>query len=99
MRGRLLAVVTIGAVSLLAVGTPAVPAKPWTIGVSYQNLACPYVAALQKAAQNACKALGTTCVEADAVNDTAKELKNVESMLATAIGRIALKPASPRSTS
>ena len=49
-----------------------------TIGISYQNLAFPYVAALQKAAQNACKALGVDCIEADAVNDTNKELSNVE---------------------
>ena len=56
-----------------------------TIGISYQNLAFPFVAALQKAAQNACSALDVNCIEADAVNDTAKELANVESMLSKGI--------------
>ena len=65
-----------------------------TIGISYQNLAFPYVAALQKAAQNACKALDVTCIEADAVNDTNKELNNVESMLAKGINCLAFEAAS-----
>lgn len=65
-----------------------------TIGVSYQNLAFPYVAALQKAAENACKALGVDCVEADAVNDTNKELNNVESMLSKGISCLAFEAAS-----
>jgi inositol transport system substrate-binding protein len=65
-----------------------------TIGISYQNLAFPYVAALQKAAQNACKALNVTCVEADAVNDTNKELNNVESMMAKGINCLAFEAAS-----
>jgi ABC-type sugar transport system substrate-binding protein len=65
-----------------------------TIGVSYQNLAFPYVAALQKAAQNACKALDVTCVEADAVNDTNKELNNVESMLSKGVNCLAFEAAS-----
>jgi ABC-type sugar transport system substrate-binding protein len=64
------------------------------IGVSYQNLAFPYVAALQKAAQNACKALGVTCIETDAVNDTNKELNNVESMMAKGINCLAFEAAS-----
>ena len=47
------------AVGLLsAVGGVANAQEKMTIGVSYQNLAFPYVAALQKAAENACKALG-----------------------------------------
>jgi ABC-type sugar transport system substrate-binding protein len=65
-----------------------------TIGISYQNLAFPYVAALQKAAQNACKALDVTCVEADAVNDTNKELSNVETMLSKGIKCLAFEAAS-----
>jgi ABC-type sugar transport system substrate-binding protein len=65
-----------------------------TIGISYQNLAFPYVAALQKAAQNACKALGVNCVEADAVNDTNKELNNVESMLSKGVNCLAFEAAS-----
>jgi ABC-type sugar transport system substrate-binding protein len=65
-----------------------------TIGISYQNLAFPYVAALQKAAQNACKALDVNCVEADAVNDTNKELNNVESMMSKGINCLAFEAAS-----
>ena len=65
-----------------------------TIGISYQNLAFPYVAALQKAAENACKALAVTCVETDAVNDTNKELNNVESMMAKGINCLAFEAAS-----
>src|SRR6185295_2051592 len=68
--------------------------EPITIGISYQNLAFPFVAALQKAAQNACQALGVTCVEADAVNDTNKELGNVESMLSKGISCLAFEAAS-----
>ena len=37
---------------------PAPEKKTWVIGVSYQNLAFPYVAALQKAAQNEAEKLG-----------------------------------------
>ncbi len=56
--------------------------KPWVIGVSYQNLAFPYVAAMQKAIQNRAAAIGVKLIEADAVNDTSKELANVENILA-----------------
>ena len=70
------------------------PASAESIGVSYQNLAFPYVAALKKAAENACKALGVECVETDAVNDTNKELANVESMLAKGIVCLAFEAAS-----
>ena len=87
--------------TLLAAGVVAAIAAPgaradekMTIGISYQNLAFPYVAALQKAAQNACKALGVTCIEADAVNDTNKELNNVESMLTKGINCLAFEAAS-----
>jgi ribose transport system substrate-binding protein len=56
--------------------------KQWVIAVSYQNLAFPYVAAMQKAIQNRAAAMGVKLIEADAVNDTSKELANVENMLA-----------------
>ena len=56
--------------------------KEWVIGVSYQNLAFPYVAAMQKAIQNRAAAIGVKLIEADAVNDTSKELANVENILA-----------------
>src|SRR5579872_416723 len=65
-----------------------------SIGISYQNLAFPYVAALQKAAQNACKALDVNCIETDAVNDTNKELNNVESMLSKGVNCLAFEAAS-----
>ena len=65
-----------------------------TIGISYQNLAFPYVAALQKAAQNACKALNVSCIEADAFNDTNKELNNVETMMSKGINCLAFEAAS-----
>jgi ABC-type sugar transport system substrate-binding protein len=81
------------AIAALAAAVPA-RAADITIAVSYQNLAFPYVAALQKAAQNACSALGVTCIEADAVNDTDKELKNVEAMLAKGASCLAFEAAS-----
>jgi ABC-type sugar transport system substrate-binding protein len=80
-----------GAVLLAA---PAAAQDKLTIGISYQNLAFPFVAALQKAAQNACKALDVTCIETDAVNDTNKELANVESMMGKGIGCLAFEAAS-----
>ncbi len=99
MRGRLLAMLAVVALVLLHGGaTSAAPAQ-WSFGVSYQNLAFPYVAALQKAAQNACKALGVKCVETDAVNDTDKELKNVESMLSQGINCLAFEAASLKASS
>src|SRR5207245_2601087 len=89
------------ALMLLTIGAvgAAAAAQPWTFGVSYQNLAFPYVAALQKAAQAACKALAVKCIEADAVNDTEKELKNVESMLAKGIDCLAFEAASLKASS
>lgn len=99
MRRRALLVLT--SVVLLAFASTAVSAAPaqWAFGVSYQNLAFPYVAALQKAAQAACKALGVKCVETDAFNDTDKELKNVESMLAQGINCLAFEAASLKASS
>lgn len=58
------------------------PKKAYTIGVSYQNLAFPYVAAMQKAIQARAKATNVKIVETDAFNDTNKELANVEGILA-----------------
>src|SRR5262249_50197635 len=74
MPRALIAAVTLVGVALAGASATAEAQEKHTIGVSYQNLAFPYVAALQKAAQNACKALGVQCVETDAVNDTEKEL-------------------------
>jgi inositol transport system substrate-binding protein len=87
-----LALTTAVAAALAIASSGAASAQ--TIGVSYQNLAFPYVAALQKAAENACKALGVECIETDAVNDTNKELANVESMLAKGIDCLAFEAAS-----
>jgi ABC-type sugar transport system substrate-binding protein len=56
--------------------------KQYVIGVSYQNLAFPYVAAMQKAIESRAKAIGVKLIEADAANDTNKELANVEDILA-----------------
>jgi ribose transport system substrate-binding protein len=61
---------------------PFTAQKPFTVAVSYQNLAFPYVAAMQKAIQNRAAAIGVKLIEADAFNDTGKELANVENMLA-----------------
>jgi inositol transport system substrate-binding protein len=94
MRNKLIVSMTVLAGALLAGGTVQAQEKKPTIGISYQNLAFPYVAALQKAAQNTCSALKVQCIEADAVNDTDKELKNVESMLAKGIDCLAFEAAS-----
>jgi len=51
------------------------------IGVSYQNLAFPYVAAMQKAIQSKAKEVGVKIIETDAYNDAGKELANVENLL------------------
>lgn len=90
---------TLLAVSLLAGATvwgcnPALAQDSMTIGISYQNLAFPYVAALQKAAENACSALQVHCIETDAANDTGKELNNVESMVSKGINCLAFEAAS-----
>src|SRR6185295_1106075 len=92
MRTRPVMLAAMGAMFLTAGASQA--QEKVTIGISYQNLAFPYVAALQKAAQNACKALDTTCIEADAVNDTNKELNNVESMMTKGIKCLAFEAAS-----
>ncbi|KRT76142.1 MAG: putative sugar ABC transporter, substrate-binding protein [Armatimonadetes bacterium CSP1-3] len=99
MRTRWLAILALVALFAFSAGTSAAPAKPWTFGVSYQNLAFPYVAALQKAAQAACKALGVKCIETDAFNDADKELKNVESMLAQRINCLSFEATSLKASS
>jgi ABC-type sugar transport system substrate-binding protein len=77
---------------------PAPEKKIYVIGVSYQNLAFPYVAALQKAAQNAAEKLGVKLIETDAFNDTGKELENVERMLGQKIDCLAFEAASLAAT-
>jgi ribose transport system substrate-binding protein len=94
MGKRLISTAAIVGAALAAGAGGALAQEKMTIGISYQNLAFPYVAALQKAAQNACKALGVNCVEADAVNDTNKELNNVESMLSKGVNCLAFEAAS-----
>ena len=94
MRKRFISTAAIIGAALAAGAGGACAQEKMTIGISYQNLAFPYVAALQKAAQNACKALDVNCVEADAVNDTNKELNNVESMLSKGINCLAFEAAS-----
>ena len=99
MRHKALALAIALVLLPIAAGRTAAAAQPWTLGVSYQNLAFPYVAALQKAAQAACKALGVKCLETDAFNDTKKELKNVESMLAQGVNCLAFEAASLKASS
>lgn len=93
MRKFVVSTVLVAGATLASAGALRAQEK-MTIGISYQNLAFPYVAALQKAAENACKALNVACVEADAVNDTNKELNNVESMLSKGVNCLAFEAAS-----
>ena len=93
MRKYVVSTVLVAGATLASAGALRAQEK-MTIGISYQNLAFPYVAALQKAAENACKALNVACVEADAVNDTNKELNNVESMLSKGVNCLAFEAAS-----
>ena len=69
------------AVNLLNLCPEAMAEQQYVIGVSYQNLAFPYVAAMQKAIQNKAKELNVKIVETDAYNDAGKELANVENLL------------------
>jgi len=73
---------------------PYTPQQEWVLGVSYQNLAFPYVAAMQKAIQNKAEEIGVKIIEADAFNDTNKELANVENMLAQGIDLLLFEAAS-----
>jgi ABC-type sugar transport system substrate-binding protein len=80
----LVAVVLLSVISTLVFGVSSAKAekgKTWVIGVSYQNLAFPYVAAMQMAIQNKAKELGVKIIETDAYNDAGKELANVENLL------------------
>jgi inositol transport system substrate-binding protein len=52
----------------------------YKIGVSYQTLDFPFVAALQKSAQKTAKLLGVDLVEADAQNKVERETDNVTEM-------------------
>jgi ribose transport system substrate-binding protein len=73
---------------------PYTAQKEWVIGVSYQNLAFPYVAAMQKAIQNRAAEMGVKIIETDAFNDTNKELANVENLLAQNIDLLLFEAAS-----
>ena len=85
MRRQLLVTLMAAGASLLAAAAPLHAEDKITIGISVQNLAFPYAAALKKAADDACAALGMTCITTDAVSDTSVELRNVESMLGKGI--------------
>jgi ABC-type sugar transport system substrate-binding protein len=83
--------------ALLALGCPAgepAPSDRPRIGVSYQALRFPFVAALQRAAQARAAQLGVELVEADAGNDVATELANVESLLRQQIDCLAFEATS-----
>jgi ABC-type sugar transport system substrate-binding protein len=73
---------------------PYTASQEWVMGVSYQNLAFPYVAAMQKAIQNRAEAVGVKIIEADAFNDTNKELANVENLLAQGVDLLLFEAAS-----
>src|SRR2546425_766848 len=75
MRHKALALAIALVLLTIAAGGTAAAAQPWTFGGSYQNLAFPYVAALQKAAPAACKGLGVKGLETEAFNDTQEEVK------------------------
>ncbi len=64
------------------------------VGVSYQALRFPFVAALQRAALARASALGVELVEADAGNDVATELANVENLLLQGIACLAFEATS-----
>jgi ABC-type sugar transport system substrate-binding protein len=64
------------------------------VGVSYQALRFPFVAALQRAARARAAQLGVELVEADAGNDVAVELANVESLLRQDIDCLAFEATS-----
>jgi ABC-type sugar transport system substrate-binding protein len=82
---KVLATLVAAGAALLATGPQLSAQENITMGISVQNLAFPYAAALKKAAQDACTALKMTCIFTDAVSDTSVELRNVESMLGKGI--------------
>lgn len=73
---------------------PGAAAAPLRVGVSYQALRFPFVAALQRAAQARAAALGVELVEADAGNEVAAELANVENLLQQRIQCLAFEATS-----
>jgi ABC-type sugar transport system substrate-binding protein len=75
-------------------GEPADAAARPRIGVSYQALRFPFVAALQRAARARAGELGVELIEADAGNDVATELANVESLLRQDIDCLAFEATS-----
>lgn len=64
------------------------------VGVSYQALRFPFVAALQRAARARAEVLGVRLLEADAGNDAAVELANVERLLRQGIECLAFEATS-----
>jgi len=83
----------IAAAALVYAGGATAQEAP-IIGISYLDLSQPYVVALQKAAQSACKTLELNCVEADSTASPDAELRNVESMLQRGISCLALEATS-----
>jgi ABC-type sugar transport system substrate-binding protein len=75
----------LAAALLVATAGAAAAEDKITIGISNPNMAFPFAAALQKAADDTCKALDINCISADAALDTGRELRNVESMLSRGI--------------
>ncbi len=79
-------------------GAAPAPGRPpgarYVIGVSYQALRFPFVAALQRAAQGRAEELSVRLVEADAGNDASTELANVESLLGQGIDCLAFEATS-----
>jgi inositol transport system substrate-binding protein len=91
---RIVVMVMACAVILLVFCPGTMAKKQWVIGVSYQNLAFPYVAAMQKAIQNKAKELDVKIIETDAYNDAGKELANVENLLHQGIDALLFEPCS-----
>jgi ABC-type sugar transport system substrate-binding protein len=69
-------------------------AAGYTIGVSYQALRFPFVAALQRAARARAAELSVELAETDAANDAMTELSNVEGLLGRGIDCLAFEAAS-----
>ncbi len=84
----------LAALLALAACSPSGEAAGVRIGVSYQALEFPFVAALQRAAQARAAALGVELVEADAGNDASVELGNVETLLRRGIDCLAFEATS-----
>jgi inositol transport system substrate-binding protein len=91
---KIIGIVLTSVVIALVFCPGAMAQKQWVIGVSYQNLAFPYVAAMQKAIQNKAKELNVKIIETDAYNDAGKELANVENLLHQGIDALLFEPCS-----